>query len=1764
MMRKLLLCLLSFFLLTTTAQISTKNNFLQTKTARDFFQRQQIKKNESNRIVRSVQLSKTIHVTNAGTLDNLLTPIEKNTITDLTITGTLDARDFRILRDSLVHLAVLDLSTVTVVSYSGSGGTDYYDTVYPPNEIPEYAFYTSRESGTAISQLTSILLPSTVSSVGNLAFAFCSSLSSISISSSLSQIGQLAFLGCSAKINVDETNPNYSSVEGVLFDKEKTKLIQCPISITGNYNIPSTVQSVAPYGFCFCDKLSSVNIPSSVESIGIYAFTSFNGIFNIDSNNKNYSSEDNVLFNKSASLLIQCSTLRSGSYTIPSSVDSIGDNSFYNCSLITSLFIPSSVIAIADFAFYNCSGLTSITVNSKPLYLGLTNGVFNLVNTSTCILNVPFGTKSLYQSAAVWNSFTNIVENSHGLILGTNKSILSSAAGSTTGIKITTNDAWTAASNQSWLKVSPEIGTGNDTIFVTAEANPSPDNRIALVTVSAEGIQPQTITITQAGIPKSIDITAGKLATVLTAAELSTMINLKITGTIDARDFKTMRDNMPMLSFLDISEVNIAAYNGTLGTAGWISTYPANRIPDYAFNKNLSSLNLTLKTVKLPATINSIGDYAFYSCNALTEIIIPNSVTYIGSGSFGSCNKLETVILPIQLTAIENQAFTGCGFSEITIPNTVKTIGQSCFINCKNLRSINIPNSVTTISNSAFENCTALTGLTIGSSVTYIGNSAFGGCSALTDVVIPNSVMTLDGFVFGSCTNLKSVVLPNSLATIGYFSFYKCTNLTDITIPNSVTKIDYSAFSYCRSLTNLDIPNSVTFIGNSAFSYCIALTTLTIPGSVNSIESSAFDGCTGLTSIHVKRDVPLNFSNSTDVFNNVNKSTCILNVPFGSKALYAAANQWQDFTNIIEDYGFLLDKNTLNVGSTKGSIVTVNILSNEEWSALCDQSWLKVSPTTFTGNKTITFTAEANPSSSAIRIAKVTISANGVQSKTITITQAISPKAINITAGELYNSLATEELKNIMDLTVTGSIDARDFRIIRDSMPALRTLDLTQTRVLSYIGSQGTESIYSSYSYLANAIPQYAFYNGSYSSGKRTLVSIKLPSSTRSIGRESFNSCPVLTEVIIPDSVKLIDRNAFEYCRALTSIVIPKSVTALGQNAFYYCSGLTSVTLSDSLTTIAWDAFANCTSLTDIKFGKSINSISISAFYNCTSLKNIIIPNSVISIGSSSFSSCTGLTEVIIGDSVKEIGSSAFSSCISLTRITIPISVLKIGYSAFSGCSGLKLINTEATIPVDLSNSNNVFLNIDKTICALTVPFDSKKRYAVADQWKDFTIVNECTTGLKLDTDTARLTAKKGNTVNVSFTANTSWRFTSNATWLHLSQTSGTGSNFITLTADPNILLTSRRTTITILIDGAPTQVLSIVQDAAIKEVITIPGKLFSNLTTTERNIVSNMSVSGSIDARDFKFMRDSMPSLTNLDLKEVTINGYVGTEGTDSTGFATYLPNAIPQYAFCNDVTSIYNVNLKSIIFPESILSIGRVAFAECKKLESIKIPDLVQNIERSSFYGCIGLLDVSIPGSVKSIERTAFFGCSKLNGVIIPESVISVGDYAFRACAGLSSINLPESVTSIGLEAFAYCNNLNSIYAYQVKPVDLSLSLNVFISVNTSICLLYVPQGSKALYQAAVQWKDFTNIIEMPTTYTNLINGNIKIYPNPVKESFSISGLNEAARITLSDINGKQVLVRQVNAGEAIPVSDLAKGIYILRVVTAEGTLERKLIKE
>jgi len=223
------------------------------------------------------------------------------------------------------------------------------------------------------SVLSSINIPFSVTNIGISAFWGCTGLTSITIPSSVISIGDYAFKNCTGLITVDSNNPNYSSKDGVLFNKNPTTLIQCPISIKGNYNILSSVTSIGNVAFYGCTGLTSIVIPSSVTSIGRDAFVGCTGLLAVDSNNPNYSSKDGVLFNKNLTTLIQSPISVMGNYVIPSSVTSIEALAFSDCTGLTSITIPSSVTSIGNFAFSSCTGL--ITVDSNNAKYSSKDGV---------------------------------------------------------------------------------------------------------------------------------------------------------------------------------------------------------------------------------------------------------------------------------------------------------------------------------------------------------------------------------------------------------------------------------------------------------------------------------------------------------------------------------------------------------------------------------------------------------------------------------------------------------------------------------------------------------------------------------------------------------------------------------------------------------------------------------------------------------------------------------------------------------------------------------------------------------------------------------------------------------------------------------------------------------------------------------------------------------------------------------------------------------------------------------------------------------------------------------------------------------------------------------------------------------------------------------------------------------------------------------------------------------------------------------------------
>ena len=256
------------------------------------------------------------------------------------------------------------------VTYSLDSSTGEL-TISGTGNMDNYNYYDSNNPFYDNSVIKTITISSGVTSVGDFAFQSCTNLTSVTIGNSVTSIGDRAFEGCTslASISVDENNKNYSSADGVLFDKGKTTLIRYPqASAITKYTIPNSVTSIGDFAFQSCTNLTSVTIPNSVTSIIGYAFddcTSLTSI-NVDKNNGDYSSTDGILFNKDKTTLIrypQASAITE--YTIPNSVTSIGENAFSWCESLTSVTIPDSVRSIGYHAFVGCESLTSVTIGNS-------------------------------------------------------------------------------------------------------------------------------------------------------------------------------------------------------------------------------------------------------------------------------------------------------------------------------------------------------------------------------------------------------------------------------------------------------------------------------------------------------------------------------------------------------------------------------------------------------------------------------------------------------------------------------------------------------------------------------------------------------------------------------------------------------------------------------------------------------------------------------------------------------------------------------------------------------------------------------------------------------------------------------------------------------------------------------------------------------------------------------------------------------------------------------------------------------------------------------------------------------------------------------------------------------------------------------------------------------------------------------------------------------------------------------------------------------
>ena len=241
-----------------------------------------------------------------------------------------------------------DTNTIAITKYTGTGGavtipeiingktvtwiedgafrqcTSIISVTISDNitSIGNYAFY-------ECSSLTNVIIPQSITSIGNDVFFICHNLPDVAIPASVTNIGKKALYGCGnlTAITVEPSNSIYSSLDGVLFNKSRTTLIQCPGGKGGSFTIPACVTNIEDGAFGRCSGLTSVTIPDTVTSIVEGAFRGCTSLTNI---------------------------------TLPNNITSIGDGAFYGCTSLTNITIPASVTNIEGFAFCYCTNLTAI------------------------------------------------------------------------------------------------------------------------------------------------------------------------------------------------------------------------------------------------------------------------------------------------------------------------------------------------------------------------------------------------------------------------------------------------------------------------------------------------------------------------------------------------------------------------------------------------------------------------------------------------------------------------------------------------------------------------------------------------------------------------------------------------------------------------------------------------------------------------------------------------------------------------------------------------------------------------------------------------------------------------------------------------------------------------------------------------------------------------------------------------------------------------------------------------------------------------------------------------------------------------------------------------------------------------------------------------------------------------------------------------------------------------------------------------------------
>lgn len=1572
---------------------------------------------------------------------------------------------------------------------------------------------------------TTFEVPNSVVSIGKWAFTYNYDLKSIHLGNSLVSIGedplsdcidpddpeskgiQSITIGKAMKtldtsifdkcyylqaINVESGNTVYSSIDGVLFNKDKTELVKLPLGKAGDYTIPSTVKKIGSKAFYYTFDLQSLIIPASVTSI---ASDAFNSIY--DNETTGWTSVTCGATTPPAFTPSEENYPKKATLYVPKGKKAAYTNAGWNNYFAAIQELSADYLAAGQKFWYEYEGITfeykvldeatrSVTlVNDKrtatiasgdvvlpahPEYNGIQytlteipDGAFcdfsvtskmtsiKIPNTVKTIGDQAFRGCNSLTSVEIPNSVTSIGEwafagtSMTSITLPEELSNLGGAAfKSCKGLKsviipcsVTLGGSiFAGCTNLESVEFIGELETIPYGMFEDCTSLKNIKFPNSLKTISSKAFHNtgfETIVF-----PNSLTTTSSafsnchELKSVTLGSSFSETLSL-FYGCEKLQEINVVEDNP-----------NFASEDGVL------------------FNKNKTILRQFPQgrggIYTVPESVTELSGIAFNACSGLKEINLPNSLQIINSSAFSGCTGLKKIELPESLTQAHGGIFSGCtnlysAVCHAAVPPTLST--QGYFV--KPVVPLYVPAASVdaykaTKWGEVFSDIRSIddmpTPLATGAEFEY----EYEG-QTVKYVVIDGDALTVETKSNRGNNCSGKLVLPANprdengviydLVRVGESSFRE-NDITEVEIPESVTEVGYQAFGECASLISVKLPENLTELKAGTFDRCSSLTSINIPNSVTIIEREVFSECEELSSI---------------------------TLPESLQELEPTA-----FTGCVNLSEYRVAEGNTNFSTEDGVL--------------------------FNSDKTTIVSYPNGKAQGAYTIPGTVTNIGGRAFYACTnVTSIEIPESVEEIG---YGAFAKCILKSV---DVPNSV-----KTIGDAFAQCIFLkDVTLGENVTSVHSSAFEKCESLRNFTCKATTPPTYVMGNfYEWGDPEKTVLYVPEESIAAYKEDQYWGQLFTNIVaigteVPEEV---NENEFEYTyeeQTLNYTIISAEEKTVSVKAGDLEQGIPGHGGVAGIVVIPGKVTHD-----DVEY--DVKEVGTLAFY-----------------GDNGYNS---ITDVTISSGIETIGVGAFACNKMLKSVILPATTTKIQGMAFGMCNKLNSVTCYATTPPVLEVfAEEVTEFFPEKQATLYVPVGAKAAYQESD-WSDyFTTIEEVavplTTGdefeyeyegqtikyVVLDAETKAVAVKDGKSAsgNLVLPENPSY------SGVEYVLTEIAEEAFAENEALSGIQIPSGVTTIG---DGAFWSCTSLANAALPSTLTTLGNYVF------QRTAINAVTIPASVETigeNPFGFCgalteiaveqnntRYSSVGGALIDNNEGMLIAYPAaykvTSYTVPDGIVTIGTGAFAQ---CNNLTTVVLPstlktissgafgemgNLQTIDIPESVENIEDAVFSQCPKLETVKLPQALKAVNEYVFKECTALKSVDFPSGVETIGEEAFMNCTNLTSVSFGTALKTIGNGAFKGCSQITEIVLPETTEMIDYNAFSECTSLKAVTCQATNPPTVQIH-NAF---PVKVATLYVPAGTLEEYKAT-NWPDyFQNIVEFYDAVTVNIEGCGNVYHN------------------------------------------------------------------